>query len=242
MFSRLIDSGYPHSFLDTQYRMHEALMLVPNMLFYNNMIKCGYVGDIQKMFLYSKRPFLFVNVPNGIEKIKGTSFVNFEEVNAVDNMIDLCMRQFAESKELHKEINNIPDLRFTKRSIYVITPYNAQKNAIVDKLVEKDMHEQVISIDSSQGREFDIVFVSMVRTKPSKFIKEYNRINVGITRAKHALVIVGNAQNLSRDQGWARLLHEHRANVVDGVVGAEQWMNLEKVNFLRELVGESVSQ
>ena len=26
MFSRLIDAGYPHSFLDTQYRMHDTLM------------------------------------------------------------------------------------------------------------------------------------------------------------------------------------------------------------------------
>ena len=83
------------------------------------------------------------------------------------------------------------------------------------------MEQQVISIDSSQGREFDIVFVSMVRTNPGKFIKEYNRINVAITRAKHALVIIGNARNLRRDQRWAQLLDEHRDNVVDGVIGAE---------------------
>jgi len=71
---------------------------------------------------------------------------------------------------LHEEVQGIPELHFTKRDIFVITPYNAQKNAIVDKLAEKEMEEQVISIDSSQGREFDIVFVSMVRTKPSNFI------------------------------------------------------------------------
>lgn len=125
MFSRLIEAEYPHSFLDTQYRMHETLMQVPNRLFYNGLIQCGYVGDIQKMFLYSRRPFLFVDVTNGKEKIKGTSFANFEEVEATDAMVDLCLRQFAESKELHEEIDTIPELRFTKRSIYVITPYNA---------------------------------------------------------------------------------------------------------------------
>ena len=99
------------------------------------------------------------------------------------------------------------------------------------------MHEQVISIDSSQGREFDIVFVSMVRTRPGSFIKEFNRINVAITRAKHGLVIIGNAANLSKDPKWARLLQEHEANVVDGVVGAEQWMNAQKVAFLRDILG-----
>ena len=80
MFSRLVQAGYPFSFLDTQYRMHETLMQVPNMLFYENRIQCGYVGNIQKMFLFSKKPFLFVDVPDGVEKIKGTSFLNFEEV------------------------------------------------------------------------------------------------------------------------------------------------------------------
>ena len=42
LFSRLIEAGHPHSFLDTQYRMHRSLMEVPNMLFYANKIKCGY--------------------------------------------------------------------------------------------------------------------------------------------------------------------------------------------------------
>lgn len=98
MFSRLIDAGYPHSFLDTQYRMHDSLMRVPNMLFYANKIKSGYVGDMQKMFLYSKRPFLFIDVKDGEEKVKGTSFANFEEANTTDALIGLCLNQFEEQR------------------------------------------------------------------------------------------------------------------------------------------------
>ena len=122
---------------------------------------------------------------------------------------------------MHQEIANIPVQRFTRNSIYVITPYNAQKNAIADQFSAGETEDQVISIDSSQGREFDIVFISLVRTRPGAFIQEYNRINVAITRAKHGLVIIGNANNLARDPKWARLLQEHQASVVDGVVGAE---------------------
>ena len=94
LFSRLINAGHPYSFLDTQYRMHETLMQVPNMLFYENQIQCGYVGDIQKVFLYSQKPFLFIDVANGQEKVKGTSFVNFEEVQTVVDLTNLCLRQF----------------------------------------------------------------------------------------------------------------------------------------------------
>ena len=93
------------------------------------------------------------------------------------------------------------------------------------------MEDQVISIDSSQGREFDIVFVSTVRTKPGSFISEYNRINVGITRAKHGLVIVGNAATLKKDPMWAKLLTEDTSNVVKGIKGAKKWIQDQRKEF-----------
>ena len=73
----------------------------------------------------------------------------------------------------------------------------------------------------------------MVRTKPGNFIKEYNRINVAITRSKHGLVIICNAANLARDAKWKSLLEEHKANVVDGVVGAQQWVNKQRQLYLQ---------
>lgn len=88
-----------------------------------------------------------------------------------------------------------------------------------------------MSIDSSQGREFDLVFVSMVRTSPGEFIKEYNRINVGITRAKHGLVIVGNARTLRQDKDWASVLQAKAGNVVLGLKGAKNWINQQVAEF-----------
>ena len=85
---------------------------------------------------------------------------------------------------------------------------------IAEWLAEDDLDEHVLSIDSSQGREFDLVFVSMVRTRSGTFVKEQNRINVGITRAKHGLVIIGNAKALMKDENWANLLTKKRENVV----------------------------
>ena len=90
MFSRLVDAGYPHSFLDTQYRMHETLMQVPNMLFYDNKIKCGYQKDSRKKFLYSDNRFLFLDI-QGKEILKGTSFVNFAEVHATEDLVKVCL-------------------------------------------------------------------------------------------------------------------------------------------------------
>ena len=107
----------------------------------------------------------------------------------------------------------------------VITPYNAQKNLIAEKFSKTNNEDQVSSIDGSQGKEFPIVFVSMVRTTPGKFIHESNRINVALTRAKHGLVIIGNAKNLMTDESWRKLLLDHDNAIVDGVIGAKNWIN-----------------
>jgi len=54
----------------------------------------------------------------------------------------------------------------------------------------------------------------MVRTSSGSFVQEQNRINVGITRARHGLVIVGNARVLMKQENWARLLTEKASCVV----------------------------
>ena len=153
--------------------MHQSLMEVPNLLFYENRIKCGYVPNEDKRFMFSQRPFLFIDVPNGQEWLRGTSFCNMQEVDVIVKLKDFCLEQFqaSTSNNSYPSYSQNPWqqsklMKFTKNSMYVITPYNAQKNAIAEYFAEQEIDDQVLSIDSSQGREFDLVFVSMVRTKP----------------------------------------------------------------------------
>ena len=86
------------------------------------------------------------------------------------------------------------------------------------------MQNQVISVDGSQGREYDVVLISTVRTSGGEFLREYNRINVAITRAKHGLVIVGNKKALEKEEKWAKLLEMRKENVVNGYEGARRWV------------------
>ena len=158
---------------------------------------------------------MFIDVKNGKEQLKGTSYYNAEEAKVITKLKDFCLDQF----------KRIPQCKFTKDSIYVITPYNAQVNMIAENFSKDGTEDQVLSIDSSQGREFELVFVSMVRTSPGSFIKEYNRINVGITRAQHGLVIVGNARILMREPKWKKLLTKNRNNIVQGLEGAKDWVS-----------------
>lgn len=125
LFSRLIQAGHPYDFLNTQYRMHKSLMDVPNLLFYQNQIKCGYRGNEDKRFMYSDSPFLFIDVPDGQEVLKGTSFYNEKERDMVSSLTTFCLKIFDQTNRLAKKDPRISLQKFTKNSIYVITPYNA---------------------------------------------------------------------------------------------------------------------
>lgn len=50
---------------------------------------------------------------------------------------------------------------------------------------------KLCTVDKFQGQEADIVFLSMVNTDKIGFLDNPNRLNVGITRAKFQLVILG---------------------------------------------------
>lgn len=62
-----------------------------------------------------------------------------------------------------------------------------------------------------QGREKDVVIFSCVRTagvhyRSIGFVADERRINVGITRARCALLIIGHASSLAVDERWRNLV------------------------------------
>ena len=61
-----------------------------------------------------------------------------------------------------------------------------------------------------QGREKEITLFSTVRSRVKAsigFVADERRINVGLTRAKCSLIVIGNAAALESDQRWRNLVH-----------------------------------
>lgn len=50
------------------------------------------------------------------------------------------------------------------------------------------------TVDRFQGREADLVMLSMRNTRRVGFLDSPNRLNVAVTRARQQLVVVGNAE------------------------------------------------
>jgi len=62
--------------------------------------------------------------------------------------------------------------------------------------VKSKNNVEVDTVDSFQGREKDIIIMSCVRTDATGFLKNHQRLNVALTRAKHSLIVIGDAKCL----------------------------------------------
>ena len=96
--------------------------------------------------------------------------------------------------------------------IGVITPYQSQVKLVKTKmeglLKEMAKNVEVNTIDGFQGREKDVIIFTTVRTRVGKkasnigFVADERRINVGLTRARCALLLVGHRHALARNDTW----------------------------------------
>ena len=88
----------------------------------------------------------------------------------------------------------------------VLTAYAAQADrlraaldAAAGERSWRGLEIQVMTVDASQGKEFDLVFYSAVRSNPGRelgFLADERRLNVALSRAREALTIVGDNESL----------------------------------------------
>ncbi len=83
--------------------------------------------------------------------------------------------------------------------IGVITPYRLQASIIARKLLDHGIRGvEVSTVDSFQGREKDVILISLTTTSPSRidFVSEPHRLNVAVTRAIRKLILIGDYKNI----------------------------------------------
>ncbi|CAF3939048.1 unnamed protein product [Rotaria sp. Silwood2] len=107
--------------------------------------------------------------------------------------------------------NNDPRSIEAQQRIAVITPYKAQVRLLRSYLPP---YIEIMTVDSSQGKEKDIVIISCVRSGGTiGFLDDMHRVNVMLTRSKNALYVVGNLSQLaSQHDGWNAFFEHARLN------------------------------
>ena len=178
--------------LDTQYRMHEQIMEFSNRRFYQGRLMAH--ADVAARSWHKEQP-----VVQWID----TAGCGFAETSGEDG----------ESKRNPEEITLIQQHmeRWGMNSDWqyaLISPYRAQVESMMEAFGNCS-NVRVDTIDSFQGQEADVVYISLVRSNENLeigFLKDYRRMNVALTRAKRGLFLIGDTATLGQDHFFAELL------------------------------------
>lgn len=99
--------------------------------------------------------------------------------------------------------------------VVMLTPYRSQLGALKDELRatcgDAALAEVIVStVDGFQGSERDVVIFSCVRAGGTGvgFVADLRRMNVGLTRAKRALWVLGNRAALEAVDVWRQLFDD----------------------------------
>lgn len=183
--------------LEEQYRMNKAIMGYSSKVFYKNALK-AHKSVADHILFEGDLPLEFIDTAGcGFEeKLDSTSTTNPDEAAFL----------FKHLTELVIQLNTYyPPKKFP--TIAVISPYKQQIQVLKEQLVhcpELVLHGDKISvntIDSFQGQERDIVYISMTRSNAQGnigFLSDIRRMNVAMTRARKKLVIIGDSSTLSQ--------------------------------------------
>ena len=213
---------YPYSniFLDTQYRMNQQIADVASILFYRGALKT--FDDISKQTLdieLSEKQKQLIRPDSPI------TFIDTSQTGWLEDEVEESRLHKKEAELVSSLVLPLINAGLDPNEIGIITPYKKQVSEIKDILKNNIcVHEkvggganiiEVETIHRFQGREKDVIILSLVRSleDPSWkdvfwFDKEKAKINVAITRPRKKLIIVGNSETLSKSRILKQLIEK----------------------------------
>ena len=99
------------------------------------------------------------------------------------------------------------------KQVGIITPYASQALKMRKEINSAIMRYKISTVDSFQGSEKEYIIVSTTRTGNNLgFLRDKKRLNVTVTRAKNALIVVGSSKALYNDDDWREMVRYAKAN------------------------------
>lgn len=179
--------------LRTQYRMNERIMAFPNQELYGGQLEAD--NSVANWHTGDEIPVEFVDTAGcgfDEEQQESKSFTNPGEADVLFQHLN----QLLESK---------PDIR----NIGIISPYKEQVIHLRERLGSgavdggEDIHIAAQTIDSFQGQERDVIYLSLVRSNEEAkigFLADVRRMNVAMTRARKKLVVIGDSATIANNK------------------------------------------
>lgn len=200
--------GMSKTMLDVQYRSPRELNEFPSREFYQDRLQTSERNATVANFLAVAEfpwplsddgniiPAVFIQC-SAEEDMGGRSKSNEGQVELIHKICPLLTRVKAGGEE---------EDRISQLTTTVLSPYTKQIQSLRHKLPGSITCS---TVDSFQGRESDIIIFSTVRCNADAdvgFLEDPRRLNVMWTRARLALIIVGDHATLSANPLWKRAL------------------------------------
>ncbi|CAI4222819.1 unnamed protein product [Auanema sp. JU1783] len=186
----------------TTFRCHPSILELPNELFYSKTLISGCSAE-SKSSVLKKLKFPNPHNPMAFIDVKSTHYKSENSLSCGnDKERDKCV-------ELIKLL--LKNECVTAQNLAVVSFYAEQRMRLSEDLKKDEITKEVRvnTVDSVQGAEFEVVILLTTKTafaKKEPFLTNPNRINVAITRAKHALFIMGRELTLRSLPVWRDLI------------------------------------
>lgn len=184
ILERAVESGYPLTLLNTQYRMRMSIAGFSSSWFYKSLLEtASHLHDQGIHLTFIDTAGSGFNEECGSD---GSSMQNEGELRIVNQLVE-------------REALTPSETAF-------ISPYAGQVAAAKATLGEGYL---ISTIDSFQGQEMKHVIVSLVRSNEDGiigFLKDYRRMNVALTRAKEKLYVIGDSATIGSDPFYRAFL------------------------------------
>ncbi|MBK9209367.1 MAG: AAA family ATPase [Anaerolineales bacterium] len=187
--------------LNVQYRMHHDIMNFSSDVFYENSLQAD---RSVRTALLSDLPAVtdspLTNCPVHFIDTAGASYDEETEPNGDSRLNPL------EAELVIKKVNELIEAGVSADMIAVISPYSAQVRYLRERLPEIEID----SVDGFQGREKEVVIVSLVRSNREGevgFLSDTRRMNVALTRARRKLIVIGDSATITSHGFYQRMVN-----------------------------------
>lgn len=185
LFKWLYEENVPKRYkimLNRQYRMEKNISQFVSDNFYNGELIC-------EKNRKNDDSMIWIDSDKSQEIICGTSYINPFEADIIVALLNKLDNKYNDNENT---------------SVGVICAYKSQAEYINEKLLNKTFNHinvECNTIDAFQGKEKHTVIFNIVRSvRLGEFIKDENRVNVAVSRAKDYLYIVGKASLVKNDK------------------------------------------
>ncbi|MGK7393147.1 MAG: AAA domain-containing protein [Candidatus Cyclobacteriaceae bacterium M3_2C_046] len=207
LFEKSIARNQAGQMLQEQYRMHQKIMQFSSQFFYQDHLN-AHVSVAERLLKADDRPVEMIDTA-------GCGFT--EKINPESKSLYNSEEAAWLIKHLKDYLLSIDEELWLKGQVQIgiVSPYKAQVSLISDRVAGDSDFQPFLknitidTIDAFQGRERDIIYISLVRSNDRNeigFLSDTRRMNVALTRAKMKLVIFGDSATLGGHSFYEELL------------------------------------